>query len=362
MIYKNQKYKNSRGIAKFINEINGEWVIEVKADSDIRLDPGIKDKLLTIINQNVTNTTLQSDIKIFRDYINAKIESYLTGQFKTLAQEQFNKYQNSYFLNYNENSLKGYIEEICVNIVFSSLNFGSSIPMGNIKEILSKRGKSGADLFTDMLFRNQGFQIKSWVLQEGKHTDKVDNKEAGTFITNRWEYSMNSLLVKLFGTYQFNQQYDDTYIDTQKKLDDLMDPEGMVMNNVFASNLDKILRIDRTFEAASVLTKFDRYYNTFFMINNRLVPSSQILQTIIDALYQIKNSAYSSDIISFKITKIQKTEDVNTLGQLIETNERINQRYHMNILEMANLVKLSYILVFDVDALLKQAYKNLKFS
>ncbi len=350
------------GIAKYliepINNEEGKWEIKFSDQSQpIRLDPGVRDKILGLLSQymqiNILNTVYS-----FREYINNIIRQNVSADIIPYFEREFRNLQG-YALNKNENVIKGYVEEISQNVIFSYLSqnnqrasrlLGSTLPTGAIKDL-----RTGQSIPIDMILGNYGFQIKSWSVSEGIHTEE-NTMGVGNFVINGLQLNYYDALIQLFGTYQFNQLYNNAYESTANQLNNLVKPGPGLLQNIFNTKLDSIIRLNRKFSSDMAAFGINTTYsNTFFIVNGKLVPGSSILQALINAF---KKSYSNSTIINFEITEI-KNQDANSLPELIETGHRNIRRYHMNVFDMSNLVKLSYKITLNIDNLIQQAYNEI---
>lgn len=358
------------GLARYIVQTgfddNMKWSIDFSMDQGQnfieqgRLDSGVRDKVLALLNDKVHIENLNNKYS-FRNYINNIIRNNINEELLPYIEAELHNVEN-YTLTRNENTLKGYVEEVCMNAAFSYLTQNNNKAKAILKRTLptgsARDMETGQQIPIDMLLKNYGFQIKSWNLNNEKHEEQ-NKMSAGNFITSNLQLSQNDVLIKLFGTYQFNQWYNEGFDEMEGYLTDIMDHETSPLNTIFNAYLDRIIRLNRTFSTdIEGFTNKQIYSNTFYLVNGRLLPGSEIILAMIKAFNTFR---YDSSILSLKIDKITN-RDENSLPYLIEnqSRDRSLMRYHMNIFDMANLVKINYTVTFDVNNLIAAAYKQIE--
>lgn len=360
---------NNIGLSRYIvgtqlDEKTMKWKIDFSQDqgNDLleigRLDTGVRDKILALLDNKAHIENL-NDRYSFRNYVNNIIRNNINAELLPYIEIELQKTKD-YTLTRNENTLKGYVEEVCMNAAFSYLTQNNekakrilkrTLPTGSARDLETKQ-----QIPIDMLLKNYGFQIKSWNLNGARHEEQ-NKMSAGNFVTSNLQLSENDILIKLFGTYQFNQWYSEGFDEMEGYLSDIMDPEITPLNEIFNSYLDRIIRLNKTFSTdIEGFTSKQMYSNTFYLVNGKLIPGSEILLAMINAFNNFK---YDSSVLQLKIDKITNRTE-NSLPQIIEEKHRNISRYHMDIFDMANLVKINYTVIFDADKLIESAYKQIQ--
>ena len=128
------------------------------------------------------------------------------------------------------------------------------------------------------------------------------------------------------------------------------------LEEIFNSYTDRIIRLDSTFRSNQlpIFKQEKLYYNTFFIINDRIIPASTLVQCIIDSMDQQRDN----HLIRFLLNKISNAQPgVNTFESIImEDPDARKKRYSGSALNVANLIKISYKIQFNFDRILDMAY------
>ena len=120
------------------------------------------------------------------------------------------------------------------------------------------------------------------------------------FVANRLCLSgtVEDILTDILATYQFNQpftgdfkeQFDDSWMTVDEYEDNVYTQVGEVvhrLHDLFESRIGNILRIGYVFSTNSADSPFGTpkmYYNSFFLIGEHYVPSSVILEGLLEQL------------------------------------------------------------------------------
>lgn len=350
----------------YIHSEKDYFHIEIKTTEDGNLSPvsaELKLKLLNVIRK-YTNTQAVQTQQAFRQVITKKLLSLVDNSLMgACIQYEITANADKYDLSRNISSLKGFIQEVWTNAMMSALmgQIGATIPAGNIHSNFGSKG----EIPVDMVLKDFNFQIKSYNLVNGKYEVRSGKKNIGTFVRDRAQMSDSDLLIEFFGSYQFNQPFTDNdlvarYEATSMPVSDYASniynrfaELTLQLDPVFQSYVDRIIRIDNIFSSNSggLFADEQLYFNTFFIINDKLVPASAMLQAIIDAL----DAARDTDLVKFEINTIKPTEGTNTLESIILSSAR-NKRYSGSIFDVADLVKISYTIYLDFDKVVHNAY------
>lgn len=342
--------------------------IEIKADESVSIE--LRNKLLEVIRDEThtkqANTSTEFKQKVIKSLL-AYITSTSNNELARYLYHELDVNFDRYDLTRNLSSLKGFLQESWTNALLSYLfgQPGESIPTGNLQNLLDNK----AEIPVDAVLRTFNFQIKSWNLINGKYEINESNKEIGTFIKQRAQITSTDLLMLFFSSYQFNQPFSDaipenpnsmTHKEYSENIYSRFNPTAMKLEPVFQSYVDKIVRIDNVFRGYAddnqgggfLFGKEQLYFNTFFIINDKIIPASAMIQAIIDTL----NQKTDSDVLKFQINSISETRNVNTFEDIIIANQR-KKRYSEDYEKVANLVKISYTITFDFNEILNNAYK-----
>ena len=248
--------------------------------------------------------------------------------------------------------IKGFLGEVYWSSFFRYLG-ASTIPVGDEKDI-----QSGASVAVDLLINKFGFQVKNFSFTPDGTVSfgtRGSLKDAGTFVTKRAEIDggLKDLLLGLYGAYGFNQDVSDgEFTATRKQLEQLVRHD---LDNIFDYYIDKIIHLDAEQESEllngtnAFIPNEKTLFNAFFLIGDKIVPSSQILLTIIN---QLENN---NDLpkTAFKTTKVKIKEDAVTYENLMSKGV---DNFDQQPLKMANQVQIAYTIKLDVQTILQKAY------
>ena len=323
----------------------------------------LKSKLLEVIRK-YTNTQAVKTKEQFKELIIKKLIR-ATGRnidlMSACIRYEVTQRAEYYDLSRNLSSLKGFIQEVWSNAMISTLmgRVGATMPTGKMHSLQGSKG----EIPIDAVLQDFNFQIKSFNLINGKYEIHQSNKEIGSFIRDRAQMSSSDLLIAFFGSYQFNQpfydptlikNYQDSYLTPQEYKDYVYSGFDRVIQELdptFQAYVDKIIRIDSTFSTKELeFSQEQLYFNTFFIVNKKIVPASIMLDAIIACL----DDRYNSDLIKFEADSIKTTEGVNTFEDIIQSGDRL-KKYSGEVFKTANLVKISYTIYLDFDEVLGKA-------
>lgn len=324
-----------------ISVIKGDLSDRTKADLITILEKTNKIDTQAEFKKNVINVVLKMTAN------NSSLISHCLRQELLFRTEQYD-------LNRSVQSLTGFLEEVWTNALFSTLvnQPGSTVPTGNLRNILYRN----TEIPVDMVFRAFNFQIKHWTLtKQGTYTISGVNKGIATLI-NRAEISISDILIQFFASYQFNQPFTKkvtSSVEEYTKNTYSQFPEILThlkMQELFQAYIDKIMRIDNVFQTnETMFGNYGLYYNTFFIINDKIVPASSMVQAIIDVL----RNKQQQKLIEFNFTKLPQPDPS---GTTLEKNTRISSAKAISV---ADLIRVSYTIKIRVQDILDQAYYHI---
>ena len=226
-----------------------------------------------------------------------------------LRQAMINK--SAFDLNRSLSSIIGYLGEIRAAALLKHLQIDENLAQAySVKGTGALRNaKTGQQIPIDLVCAGNGFQVKNYTLDDQRVTFS-NTISAPTWIDSRMRLSgtIRDILIDLFGVYQYNQPFADTengraglqeYIQMYNSIAKGSDSLFYQLKDVFDSRIPSMLKMyenfyvggDNTFSVEQI------YFNTFFWINSKLVPSSYILDRLIKQLSgnmdQIINSEYT---------------------------------------------------------------------
>ena len=249
-----------------------------------------KTRLAQIFNKMVEDEEKKIGIKS-ADYANMKSEiafqvlsmGGISGDAAAYIRHEIEQRFFQYGYAMNPLVIKGFLGEVYWNGFFSYLmqSPGSSVPTGIVKD------QSGKSITIDMVVRGFGFQIKNYNIDSQGEVSFHGNMGAGNLIVNRAQISPSDALLYLFGTWAYNQPVETATPEYQATYAEI---ERIVQNSsaVFQMYADRIIGLDKEFAAKAnqlgLYQKENLYYNSFFLINTKMVPGSSIIQAMIDSM------------------------------------------------------------------------------
>ena len=289
--------------------------------------------------------------KFLRDWLSKNIGNAV---IKAAVLHEFDANANRYDLNSSEASVKGFLGEVHTAATLNILtNSQGAVATGNLRKIAGI-GK-GQEIPIDIIINEFGFQVKNYAVIKNKVSFGNIRSEEGmgaeSFIRQRAriEGGMADLLVSLFGSYQFNQidpDSDGSFSEKRTSIENMV--EGENIKKIFDAHISNILKISEEFSSGEK-TPFGTnqvYYNTFFMIGSKLVPSSAILQAIINKLISQTQTIESTYLIS-KPTGGQVYNDTDPQGNKTAS-----------VSSAANAVKISYQIDLNLEDILNSALSS----
>lgn len=365
--------ENAKGLRRILEVSRGEKdnIFKVSIKEGEHVSSKLKNKLLKVI-QNYTQKTVSQSKEEFKELVRKKLLLYVfhggDSNIKSCLNYEIKARIDEYDLSRSFSSLKGFLQEIWTNAMASAIigTPGTAFATGNVRNLATKQ-----EIPVDMVLGGFNFQIKSYDLKNGHYEIRETQKEIGEFIKNRAQMNMSDLLIQFFGSYQFNQPFTKTSNDIIKSYVDELDwyrssvysqfEEVMAgLEPVFNSYTDRIIRLDSTFQGdrGPFFTEQQLYFNTFFVINNKIVPGSVMTQCIIESMEE--QAAQQQEVIKFHLDKISKpVAGTNTLEEVILNNpdkKSRDNRFAGNVIDVANMIRISYRITFDFDTILNKAY------
>lgn len=334
-----------------IQEKDGRFDIQVKAEGfSSTTKSKLKKALKLYMEQHGKSSNEFSEAKKNIELLQRIILSGITNaQIRDAIKEQLSEQKIGGFnLAKDFNVIKGFLGEVYWSAFFSYLG-ATTIPTGDEKDITS-----GQSIAVDLLVGEYGFQVKNFNLKpDGKIHFGTRNqyKMAGTFITERArvDEELNTLLLLLYGSYAYNIDVSDgEFTDTREELQEILTTRA---SEIFTYYIDSIIRLDAQQENAMIKSTEDIIpnkkilFNTFFVIADKIIPSSAILSEIIATIDQSVNVPN----ISFEITGLKIDENSPKYDERVKS---------WNNKKMANYSRISYTIDFDINGILSRAYSN----
>ena len=216
--------------------------------------------------------------------------------------------------------------------------------------------QTGQEIPIDLVCAGNGFQIKNYTLDDEKVTFS-NSMLATTWIDKRMRLSgsLYDILINLFGVYQYNQPFKDL---KDRKGNAKADPRGLAeyiqmynsineggnslfyqLKDIFDARVPSMLKMYENFSVGGdpTFSVEQVYFNTFYWINSKLVPSSVILKQLIE---QLEYKAES-------IIKSEYTIHAPTPGDTFQ--KKPNLAGTNNMFNMARKIRISYDITIDLS-------------
>lgn len=235
------------------------------------------------IDQVKDNPILESQL---RDKILQLCLKIMQGnsQEEWAFRKAFQKMPTESLLVYNVSNIQGAIGEVALGAYVELLTNGQNggVQVGDVRNSLNHNGQ----ISVDFLLSNYGFQVKNYnEFSYGLPNSIVLSR---TNLLSVWQekFDMDELLSEMlnifYGIRWYNIEYNADYSDTQQRILRIEQNLG----DFYARYPDKILRLYEDIHGASLFnTKIlqGRFYNTFYFVSGKkFIPSSEIIQKIID--------------------------------------------------------------------------------
>ena len=339
IIWDPTKKKKERIQVKFIDDIPKKYA------SILERDYGIYFPELLTEERNILENT--------KNYVNRVV---VDPEIRDYILTEINAAEKRYSVNSSAGSIKGFLGEITMNAVLHSLTKIYPQATGAIRKICEE-GK-GQEIPIDIILRNFGFQVKNYAEIQGTvsfgHKSVKDNMGLGNFIVSRVHprEDIGQVLLELYGSYAYNQIVDNisaqqNFGPTRQRLEEIA-TETQPIEQLFDQHIDNILKISDSFAANDKFFAKERiYYNTFFLINKRVVPSSRILQSLINKLRQAENADIIKSSYSFSFG-LASTEEAYPY----------QKQSNLSALEYSNKSKINYSIKLSLDDILQEALNS----
>lgn len=237
------------------------------------------------------------------------------------------------FLNKNKSVIRGYFGELYAHAILKRL-FGeyTAIPTGTIK-----KASSGQSIPIDEVLKfgmeYYNFQVKHYQIKNGQIT--LNNTlNALTFLRDRLYITGSPLeiLTEFFASYQYNQPFkqeerNESLKDGEMSISEYTENVYSKFNSIFESfsnlftrRVGYMIKIQDYFQAASggLFKNKTDYYNSFFIVKNRIVPASDIIEQIQERLINATltyGPVSSSGLITYTLK--QPTDSEATLQKYL---------------------------------------------
>lgn len=350
---RNYKKNSKQGLGSYLGEIS---IVKNSSPLKVKITTKKEDEIFKVLPRKWQSRLEEFyDLKLANYDIFILIKNKVLGMIKDSELRGYVEYQltenkNKYDLNDSKASIKGFLGEVhaAATIDYLFNNKGLAIPTGKIKNL------QGREIPIDIIFEEYGFQVKNYRLIEGSFKNirrEGDAMGAANFITERLRPSASiaDIMIDFFGSYQFNQPIENAS-DRYKQIYARFS-QNELTSKIFNGYLDNILKISDDFSSINNLGIFktpNLYFNTFFIIGDKIVPSSKILQAIKEVLVDFgnkKNSISSRFWISAPDGGITWKTNATFTGTPST--------------ELANQVKINWLIELKVSDILNKAISKI---
>lgn len=351
-----------------------------KIDSSIRKK--ISEAIITIKNLHMNTLT--------KDTLRKAVNKYLVSTANNTILQKYVNYECSpgrndkYDIVANENSLKGYIQEVWSNAVLNYLFPNqTSIPTGNLK---TKINSQQQEIGIDAVLKEFNFQIKHFTFDdEGKYTIRQSDKGAGSLLQRGGFLSMGEILLEIFASYQFNQPFREiqpkgpNVMSVSEYENNIYSGFQDIINNetiskLLFSHIDYLIRLQQKFNVEAnndnLFITPKEYRNTFFIINDDFVPASAIIRALIKELQNVQDKL--NYYMTLEVTNIGAPKKGDgTFERLVQNTRLFSRKKYTDkvwpidestAIKLADYIKISYEMTFDFPRILKHAYRMISTS
>ena len=364
--------------------------IIIEGDKD-KISPTLQDKVVKKIKKHLGLDNKPRKVKPKYDFAKMFEDLFLQtginqeGQkyIKMAIKENFDytSILNDYAFNSNSSQIKGFLGEIYNNAFLYFMANGDKArkdaidritPTGSMRELAGNK----PELVIDTWLHGVGIQVKNYeknkVLREG-FTFRNDIG-AGEFITNKLQLgsegtsnsaSVGDVLLNFFTAYDYNQDFGKTgrlsqevrgseayryWQKTRARMTDkIRDQEAFT--NIILPYAAKLMGVERSFGTDNgMFVDTEMYHNTFFNISGNYIPSSVLIQAVIDIIEKKTGKKSFDSLLSlqahFKSHELSEYDkwhprvDNNTVAEVF----RDRKRY-------ADSSQIAYTLTLNMDEL-----------
>ena len=297
-----QRGKNQVGLGKFIIGYDFKKHEVIINTEGIEVSPAFKKKLNEALNILVPNKIRKRGAQTytdsgFRKRINElALEKIVDGKAKDYIKEAMEQ-KEQFDLKPNLSSVIGYLGEVRAVAILNHLTPSEKAKgVGNLYGKMAISGNT-EEIPIDVICMSWGFQVKNYNINKNGQVTFSNEAGAPYILESRMHFTgpLYETLIDLFGVYQYNQPFTFSSKDNLQRLDEYEKLYASIYSDndsvfrrltpMFNSRIPHMLRMSERFKTKEGdFTKEDVYFNTFYWINKKLVPSSYILTQIIEQL------------------------------------------------------------------------------
>lgn len=338
--------------------------------ASINTEYGLKDSMKIKVNSlldKLNNPDEKKFAEVKQSYKDSLMEYLLTVLGPNIGIQssalealriEWNMYKNKYGFSFSLSTIKGWLGELYWNVTLKHL-FGNSSSIMAVGKVLNTKGRQlSVDIIADAL--NVGFQVKNWTIADGKH--RIDKEmQLGNFMKDRAECiytTTGRILAQMFATLAYNQPNPayanaefDRYKAEYQKWRNSVENDLDNLTQHFYAFLNKIIGIDRSeIIPEEFYNKFSHnsFQSTFWLINDKIIPSSIIIRNMIAVLERQED-----ELIKFEVTHLSHSvlwRNVATSPQSVWP-----AAIDLDPIKLSNRWKIKFFTEFNLDALLERA-------
>lgn len=360
-------------------------IVTIDSDGKIKVDskqgnisPNMQLKVIKLLreylDEKAKKTKPNYDFKKAFESFFKKLPITAEGQrYIRMALGDLSSVLDRYAFNSNDNQIKGFLGEVYNNAFLYYMADGST----NKKETLSRISPTGIirdlasqEIAIDTWLDGVGIQVKNYEKNKiaAKGFNVHDTYDASFFIRDVLQLnsdtgSIGDILLNFFTSFDYNQQYEglteqqkstDAYkyfVATRAKMHGQME-NTQYLTQTFMPYVTKILKIDRRFGTNENLFGDERiYHNTFFNISGNYVPSSVVVQAIINSIEKNSDSDVMADSVKAHFSTKHSLSGNEKWNPYI-SNQTVHHVYN-NRDNYVKATKISYSITLNIDKLVE---------
>lgn len=363
--------------------------LKITSNSD-NISPSLKLKVVSLLKKRfgikLPTKTNYNFKKMFNELF-SELNIDTTGQkYIRLAIGEQWEWIGSYAFSSNTSQIKGFLGEIYNNALLYFMADGSP----RRKEAIDRITPTGAilnendkQIVIDTWLQGYGIQVKNYekrkTLREGfTFSERYD---AFTFITHILQLptgvgrsntaSVGDILLNFFAAYDYNQDYGkidesvknrDSYkywkMARARMNDKIRDEQAFT--NIVMPYVTKLIGIDKRFYSKKsnlFIEQPEAYRNSFFNISGKYIPSSVLVQAIIDTINKKQNSLFT-DIMTVRTRFSSHTLSDSEKWNPSITNKDVDNIYK-NRKIYAEASRVRYSINIDIDKIANELLQQI---
>lgn len=400
---------NDANIAALLNSIIGERVFSTGGRSslidNVKISMDSKGKIIIASEQGKISPSLQLKIKkVLENYIKKNEDKFKPNyNFRAMFESAYkrvpiseegkrcialalNDYRDVYSLYAfasNDKAIKGFLGEVYNNAFLyfmAGMNKQNKEALQRITptgKILNEKSK---EIIIDTWLDGIGIQVKNYEINKiNKEGFRVhDSYDAYHFITDvlqldtTEDLTIGNILLNFFSSFDYNRRYPDLtkeqlssdaykyFTETRHRMRKELENRDRLAK-VFTPYAAKILGINKKFFSNNTEGLFaDRkeYLNTFFNISGRYIPSSVVVQAIIDSIQKKDNKSAMDDLIQASFSTKTSISEEEKWHPLISNQTVAHVKANRENYAAATTIR--YSVTLDIAQIVNRIYSELK--